>query len=127
MKSTFRKKGRETPEVPCFIGYSAISAAVEGGQKTRPAMMVFVSSQFLDGALEAPFSFLLPGGHQMTRNALIGALNAHADALNRFRRATCGLDVIDRVEIAQRVSDMSASPRRRQDSVVKRARPRKTA
>jgi hypothetical protein len=55
----------------------------------------------------------------MTRNAaIIYALNAHADALNRFRRATCGLDVIDRVEIAEKVSAMTRD--RRQGPAVKR-------
>jgi hypothetical protein len=106
--------------MPLLIGFPGISVAVEGGQKTRPAMMVFASSQFLDGALEAPFLFPLPGGHQMTRNAIISALNAHADALNRFRRATCGLDVIDRVEIAERLTALHDSRHRRQGPAVKR-------
>jgi hypothetical protein len=63
----------------------------------------------------------------MTRNtAMIDALNAHADALNRLRRATYGLDVLDRIEIAEKVSAITR--RRRQGPAVKRqARGRRRA
>jgi hypothetical protein len=55
----------------------------------------------------------------MTRNdPVVDALRAHADALNRFRRATYGLDVLDRIEIAESVSAMTR--RRRQGTAAKR-------
>jgi hypothetical protein len=53
----------------------------------------------------------------MTRD-MVDALKAHADALNRFRRATYGLDVLDRIEIAESVSEITR--RRRHETAAKR-------
>jgi hypothetical protein len=118
MKRSPAGKLRETPGMPIFPGYFLISAEVEGGSKRPPRYNGCVQVEFSQTApLRAPFSFLRPEELQMTRD-MVDALKVHADALNRFRRATYGLDVLDRIEIAESVSAMTR--RRRQGTAARR-------